>query len=354
MRCFSVFSGMLMLLLAASCGKPEVESEEPVPVTVTVAQPSVITATAVVPCRLEAGNEAVIHPVNPGRILKVFAREGDTVSRGEVLVELSTDQQYTAAVAASAARLQAAGTMAENRRADLRRAERLVAEGAVSPAEYEMALSSSESAQAEVEQARAAYRNARSMSDGGRILAPFEGTVARVWAREGQLSRGPLVSMAGPGILTAELLLAQRHIHRLDQGLPVIFETFHYAGELFHGEISSRASSVDPVSGLVPARVHMADSSGRLRPGMTGTATIALETSRDAVVLPMRMLLRDDRGNWMAAVLREGRAAIVPIETGIGSGASLEITSGVVPGDTVIDMGHHLVVNGSAVRVVER
>lgn len=352
MRDLSAVCGLFFMLLAASCGKPEMESEEPVPVTVTVAQPSVITATAVVPCRLEAGNEAVIHSVNPGRILKVFVSEGDTVSAGDVLVELSTDQQHTAAVAASAARLQAAGAMAENRRADLRRAERLRSGGAMSPGEYEMALTSSESAQAAVEQARAAYESARSMSEGGRILAPFKGTVARVWAREGRLSEGPLVSMTGPGILTAELLVAERHIHTLDEGLPGIFETSHHPEELFHGEITSHSSSVDPVSGLVPVRVHLADSSGRLRPGMTGTFTLALETSRDAVVIPMRMLLRDNDGGWMAALLREGRADLVPIETGISSGASLEVTYGVVPGDTVIDMGHHLVVDGSPVRVV--
>lgn len=348
----SALCGLFVLLLAVSCGKPEEEAKEPIPVTVNVVEPEVITATAVVPSRLEAGHEAVIHPMNPGRILKVFVTEGDTVSGGDVLVELSTDQQYTAAVAASAARLQAARAMAENRRADLRRAERLRSEGAMSPGEYEMALSSGESAQAAVEQARTAYENARSMSEGGRILAPFDGTVARVWAREGRLSEGPLVSMTGPGILTAELLVAERHIHRLEEGLPVIFETFHYPDELFHGEISSHSSSVDPASGLVPVRVHLADSSGKLRPGMTGTSTLALETSREAVVIPMRMLPRDGDGNWTAALLREGRAVLVPVETGIRSGAALEVTSGVVPGDSVIDMGHHLVVDGSPVRVV--
>lgn len=352
MRNMSAVCGLSAILLAASCGKPDVETEQPTPVTVSVVEPEVITATVVVPCRLEAGHEAVIHPMNPGRIMQVFVTEGDAVSAGDVLVELSTDQQYTAAVAASAARLQAARAMAESRRADLRRAERLLSGGALSPGEYEMALASSESARAAVEQARTAYHNAGSMSEGGRILAPFDGTVVRVWAREGRLSEGPLVSMTGPGILTAELLVAERHIHRLNEGLPAIFETIHYPDELFHGEISSHSSSVDPVSGLVPVRVHLADSSGRLRPGMTGTFTLALETSRDAVVVPMRMLLRDDDGNWMAALLREGRADLVPIETGLSSGASLEVTSGIDPGDTLIEMGHHLVVDGSSVRVV--
>jgi RND family efflux transporter MFP subunit len=341
-------------ILVISCGGDDLQTEEPVPVTVIVPLPQVITATVVVPCRLEASSEAVVTPLNPGRIVDVFVTEGDTVETGDILVELSTDQQYSGAVAASAARLEAARAVAGNRRADLQRAERLRADGAVSETEYEMAVSSSASAEASVREAWAGYESARSMSESGRIQAPFGGVVTRVWAREGFISSGPLVSITDSGVLTAELLVAERHLPFLSEGLPVVFTTSHYPDVLFSGKVSSFSTSVDPVSGLVPVRVQFPDDSGSLRSGMTGTATLARETSEDAVVLPVRTLLRGDGGEWMAVLLEDGEARIVTVEAGIMSGSVLEIISGVEPGDSVIDMGHHLVEEGSAVRVVER
>lgn len=345
---------VLCLLLPVSCGREEVSGEEPVPVTVIVPEPSVITATAVLPCRLEASSEAVVTPLTPGRIVEVHVSEGDTVQAGDLLVELSTDQQYSGAVAASAARLEAARALAENSVADLRRAERLRADGAVSDAEYEMAVAARASADASVRQAWASYESARSISESGRITAPFGGTVARVWAREGDVSSGPLVSITDSGTMTSEVLAAERHLPLLSDGLPVVFSTSHYPGVLFSGEVTSHSSSVDPVSGLVSVRVQFPDTSGMLRSGMTGTATLALETSEDTVVLPMGSLLRSDDGSWMAVLKEEGKAAVVVLETGLMSGSQIEVTDGVQPGDSVIDMGHHLVSDGSPVSAVSR
>lgn len=339
----------LSAMLIASCGETESGSTEPLPVTVIVPRPRVITSTVVLPCRLQASSEAVVTPLNPGRILEVYVTEGDTVMTGDVLVELSTDQQYSGAVAASAARLEAARAQAANSRADLRRAERLRADGAVSDTEYEMAVSAMASADASARQAWAAYESARSVSESGRIIAPFAGTVARVWAREGDVSSGPLVSITDSGVMTAELLMAQRHLPLLSEALPVVFVTPHYPGRLFPGEVSSFSSSVDPISGLVSVRVQFPDTSGLLRSGMTGTSTLAMQTSEDAVVLPMRSLLRDDDGSWMAALKEDGAARMVRLETGIMTGARLEITGGVRHGDSVIDMGHHLVTEGTPV-----
>jgi RND family efflux transporter MFP subunit len=348
-------AGLLCIVAAleiTSCGGEVSQTEKPVPVTVIVPQPQVITSTVIVPCRLESATEALVTPLNPGRIVEVYVREGDSVSSGDILLELSTDQQYRGAVASSAARLQAARTLAGNSETNLQRARRLRVDGAISDAEFEMALSSQAAAEAALTQAWADYEGARSMSESGRILAPFGGTVTRVWAREGQISAGPLVSITDSGIMTSELLLADRHLPELSEGLPVVFTTSHYQGCLFSGEVSSFSSSVDPVSGLVAVKVQFPDTSGLLRSGMTGNAALATEVSEDAVVLPMRALLRDDEGSWMAALKQDGRARLVNIDGGIESGSMLEVTRGIEPGDSVIDMGHHIVTDGCAVEAV--
>jgi len=329
-------------------------ADKSIPVTVMVVESQVISSTVIAACRLESSSEAVITAMNPGRIVEVMISEGDEVQEGDLLVELSTDQQYRSGVSASSAQLTAARTAALNARTNLQRATRLRSDGAISESEYEMSQAASAASEANVRQALAGYETASSMAESGKILAPFSGTVTRVWAKEGYLSSGPLVSIADCGVLKSELLIAGRHIQYLTEGLPVVLATLHYPSELFPGEIISFSSFVDPLSGLVSVIVQFHDSSGRLRSGMTGTATIGLETRENAVVLPLQVLLHSDETSWEAALVRNGIARIVQVELGIVNGTNFEITMGVEPGDSVILLGHHLVDDGSQVKVVQR
>ncbi|MCK4806072.1 MAG: efflux RND transporter periplasmic adaptor subunit [Candidatus Aegiribacteria sp.] len=345
---------LFTLMLLISCGKSEEMAEKPIPVTVMVAELQVISSTVVAACRLESSSEAIITAMSPGRILEVIVSEGDEIQVGDILIELSTDQQYSSAVSASSAQLTAARTAASNARTDLQRAGRLRSDGAISESEYEMAVAASAASEANVRQALSEYENARSMEESGKILAPFSGTVTRVWAKEGYLSSGPLVSITDSGVMKSELLIAGRHLQYLAEGLPVILATSHYPSELFPGEVIAFSPSVDPLSGLVSVMVQFHEDSGRLRSGMTGTTTIVLETSEDTVVLPLRALIHKEESSWEAALISEGIAKIIQVEIGIVNGTDFEITTGVEPGDSIILLGNHLVDDGSPLRVVQR
>ena len=342
---------VLFLFLLLSCGS-EIDNDKTLPVTVIVPQPQVISETVVALCRLESGQEAIISALTPGRVQNVQVKEGDTVFEGDILVELSTDQQYSSAVSLSIAKVSAARTLSANAHTDLARSERLYASGVISESEYDRSVSISLAADASVQGALAGYANARSMEESGLIIAPFSGTVTRVWAREGDISSGPMVSLTGTGLMRSELLLAERHLHKLAIGQPVLFSTEHYPGELFQGEVASVSHSVDPLSGLVPVTVQFHDSSELLRSGMTGAATIALETVQNAIVLPRRLLRQVDGNFWEAVLIRDGVVETVLLETGIMNGMDIEITEGISPGDTVIALGFHLASDGNEVRVV--
>ena len=342
---------VLFLFLLLSCGS-EIDNDKTLPVTVIVPQPQVISETVVALCRLESGQEAIISALTPGRVQNVQVKEGDTVFEGDILVELSTDQQYSSAVSLSIAKVSAARTLSVNAHTDLARSERLYASGVISESEYDRSVSISLAADASVQGALAGYANARSMEESGLIIAPFTGTVTRVWAREGDISSGPMVSLTGTGLMRSELLLAERHLHKLAIGQPVLFSTEHYPGELFQGEVASVSHSVDPLSGLVPVTVQFHDSSELLRSGMTGAATIALETVQNTIVLPRRVLRQVDGNFWEAVLIRDGVVETVLLETGIMNGMDIEITEGISPGDTVIALGFHLASDGNEVRVV--
>ncbi len=352
MNSFILFlTGILSLL--SSCQSMEENAQLATPVTVMIAESGIINRSIVVYCRLEAGQEAMISAFSPGRILEVNTSVGDSVQEGDLLVELSTDQRNIGAVNAAAARIAAASAVYSNAEADLERSSRLLSSGVISESEYERSAVRELTAEAALQGAYAAYSAARSTDMSGRITAPFSGSVTRVWAREGETTGGPMISIADSSLLKAELLAAPRHLSYLEVGQSVAFTTSHHSGIVFPGAVTSVSPAVDPVSGLVSLTIQLHDRSGLLRSGMTGTAFVNLETVPDAVVLPQSVMRPAGDNARTVALLREGHALIVPIETGIASGTDLEVTAGVSPGDTVIVMGSSLVSSGDIVRVVE-
>jgi RND family efflux transporter MFP subunit len=342
------------LLLLAACGRQPVEETPPVPVTVMVAGPDVISRMVQAPCRLQAGNEAVVAVVNPSRIEEVLVTEGDRVSGGELLARLSSDDVHGSSVNSAAAAVGAARAAAEYSGENLARTRELFEAGALSSSDYESAVAADESARAALGRAWAGYTSAEAAGSSGQVTAPFDGVVTRVWARTGNMASGPLMTVAGDGVLRAELLVSERHLPLLRDGLPAFYSTAHFPGEVFPGSVVSVSASVDPVSGLVPLVVQLSDTTGRLVPGLSGMMTVSLETADSVVVLPGRALRPVGDGAWEAVLVSAGSAELRAVETGIRQGNSWEIVSGVEFGDSVVVLGNHLVDEGSAVTAVDR
>ena len=257
-------------------------------------------------------------------------------------------------VTASAAGVSAARTVQEKAVFDVERAAALLESGAVSLSEYERLESNATVSESALASAQARYETALAMDESGVITAPFDGFISRVWIREGEMASCRVMSMANQGAMKAALFLSEKHLQDVKAGLPVFFETDHFPGELFYGEVLSRSSSVDPVSGLVSVMVQFDNPEGRLASGMTGTATLALETVEDAVVLPQNALLAVADDSWEAAIPVDGIVEIRTVQIGIQNGTSMEITSGVAHGDLVIVLGNHIVREGEAVSVVQQ
>ncbi len=341
-------------LVAAACGEGPPPRTQPAAVRIRVAEPTPISRILTAPCVLRGTEEAVISVTRPVRVREVHVAPGDSVRAGQALVSLQTDQALAARAGAAAAGVSAARAAARYAADDLARVEALSESGAASPDRRESAQATAEAAEAELASARAAYRQALSGASLGLVEAPFDGMVTRVAAREGSPAVGGLVAITGGQALEAELLLAQSRLPELRPGLPVFFESPHIPGRIFRGTMTAVSAAVDPVSGLVPARIGLTDTTGSLFAGLDGTATVALRTEDSLPVLPRMALQRLPGGGWRAAVIEGGRARFREVETGIQNGFTMQIVRGIEEGDSVVVVGHGGLEEGGRVRVVER
>ncbi len=345
---------LLLILSVAGCAIDADPGREAIPVTVYIPELSMISETVLAPCRLEAGSEAVVSVAVPSVVEEVLVTAGDTVTAGQRLLVLRNDDMQRAVICDAAAMLTAARASAEYAHHNLQRASELMETGAMSAGEFDRVQTEAMASEATYHQALAGYSASSTSARNGFVLAPFDGVVGRVIATRGNMAAGPLLGISGTSVIKAELLLAPRHINKLRVGLPAVFTSDHFPGRIFPGSVVSVSETADAVSGLVSLTVQFADTTASLIPGLSGMALVALETREDAVVLPGSMMSYVSADIMEIMLVQNGFATKQLVETGIRNGISYEITSGLVPGDSVIDLGHTLVPEGALVRVVQR
>ncbi|MCD4700346.1 MAG: biotin/lipoyl-binding protein, partial [Candidatus Aegiribacteria sp.] len=121
------------VFLSIGCGPGQIDEEEPpVRVSVEVVEPFNISSIAYASARVEGLEEALIYALSPGKVEEVLVSEGDSVTAGQRLVRLNTDQQASAGTASAAAGISAAQANVDNASSNYRRLQSLFEAGAVS------------------------------------------------------------------------------------------------------------------------------------------------------------------------------------------------------------------------------
>jgi len=346
---------LTMAVLLSACGPPSMEAEDPpARVSVEVMEPGEISSIAYASARVEGLKEAMIYAMTPGKVEEVLVSEGDSVTAGQRLVKLNTDQQASAGTASAVAGISAAQANVDNATSNYARIQSLYDVGGASQQQVEAAQAALEAAQAQLSQARAGYAQARTNRENSWITAPFDGRIGRIWAREGNSSANtPLVSISSHEAIVARILLPEEDLLDLRAGLPAYITVGSLGGESFPGIVTSASSTVDQMSGLVPVEVRFDETGGRLRPGMAGRVSVLTETFDNTIVLKENVLRRTHSG-FQAVVIENGNASIREVEVGISSEGMVQITHGLEFGDSVVTAGQTMLQEGSRVEVVDR
>ena len=344
---------ILFLFTLIACSGEDLQENTVSPVSIYVVETSIISETVNAPCRLEGASEAIVSVSVPSVVEEVLVSPGDTVLAGQRLLILRTDDMQRAMISDAAAMLTAARASAEYADGNLQRATDLLESGAMSAGDYERIETEGTAARATYNQALAGYNASSTVARNGFVLAPFSGVIGRVIATEGNPASGPLMSVYSTDVIEAELLVAPRHIHKLRAGLPSVFTTDHFPGIVFPGSVVSVSETADAVSGLVAMTVQFSDTTGSLIPGLSGVSMLLLSTSDSAIVLPSSMMTPIDESTWEIFVLENGHATRRVVQSGLRNGTRYEIIEGLAVGDSVINLGHTLLSEGSPVRVVQ-
>ncbi len=331
--------------------------------------PSIGTTSVTANGYVVARTKASVSAKTAGRLAFLGVSEGSVVRRGEVIARLD-NADFEAAVSQAEANIATAEASVIEASADrdnlLREANRLRdirTQNAtlVSAQELEIATSRADQAEARVNAAvarkRAAdagLRLAQANNDNTIIRAPFTGTVLRKDAEVGEvvapsvgggLTRGAVVTMADLTTLEVEVDVNEAYISRVRNGRPARITLDAYPDTAFRGAVRQVVPTADRQRATVQVKVSIDDRDPRILPEMgakvdflepdTGSVAAAGAPSRALVRVP-ETVVKTDAGATVVWVVRDGRLARRPVQTGPVSGGFLEIRSGLSGGEQLL------------------
>ena len=208
-----------------------------------------VTIIEKVPASVEATQATLISSRLMARIISVKVRAGDSVSRGDQLLELE-NADIKAQVQQAESRIRAGFARLKEARQNLDRVQELQAGGVMSVADLDKARANHETLLAEMAGANQALEEAKTALSYTKIVAPFDGRVVDRFAEPGDTAQpgSKLLALYNPLNLRVEAQVREK----LALGLEV--------GQALQVEIPSLEKIVDAV---IEERVPAADPGSR-------------------------------------------------------------------------------------------
>ena len=297
---------------------------------------STVKATGVVKPRV--GAEVKVGSRVSGVVARLHAQIGDTVRRGQLLAELETRELVARRDQARAAQASAEATL-RYAESDLARKRALAAAQLLPAADLDLAERSRTVAEQQHGEAAANLDYARTQLAYSRITAPIAGIVASVATQEGETVAA---SFAAPTFVTLVDLsrlevwayVDETDIGRIRTGQAARFTVDTYPDHEFEGRVSAvypQAEIRDNVVNYVTVVTFDPPRERTLRPEMTTTVRIAIETRENVLTVPRRAVRRE--GGRAYVLDRAGQRRFVTV--GSRDEAEWEIVEGLREGDEV-------------------
>ncbi|MDX2263049.1 MAG: efflux RND transporter periplasmic adaptor subunit [Gemmatimonadales bacterium] len=352
---------------------------------------SAVTASG----KIEAKSQVDVSSEVTARILKITVKEGDLVTKGQLLVELdqvqfkgAVDRATAALTSVEAQLLQARANRDQAKRAldrnrELKRTNpTLIADEVLEQSQqsFDVAEALLKSSQAQVQQTQASLKEAQDNLARTRLYSPIAGRVVRLAVEEGEVAQtgafsrdvGLLMRIADLSVIQALVKVDETDVVRLELGDSVSVSIDAFPDTAFVGRVTKIANSAaTAAAGATSAdravdfevEVTLTNPPADVRPDLSMTARIVTDVRKGVLSIPIIALTtRPDSAMGDAApgqpltqtlpsdtaggkkpkdkegvfVVENGVARFRLVKVGIAGDEHFEVLTGLKKGETIV------------------
>lgn len=368
LKMIGAIAGIIILILIIYFGwksfaNPAIEVKL---TSVTLQSPAQTNAVLTASGYVVAQRKAAVASKGTGRLVYLGVVEGDRVQKDQVIARID-DSDIKAQLEQAKANLklyQADLTDAEN---SYKRYQSLLKSGSASQMELDAAQSRYNRVLASIDVAKAILLGAEVAMENTLIRAPFNGTVLTKNADVGEVvaplgagvnSKAAVVLMADMTSLQAEIDVSESNIEKININQDCEIRLDAYPDNAYAGYVAKIVPTADRSKATVMVKVGFKNYDQRVLPEMSAKVIFLNESSKSRnieetkqfLVVPISSVV--NRNNTKVVyIVRDERAVEVPVTTGKELGSYIEIKSGLMNGDKVIETVDDKIMDGVKVKL---
>lgn len=292
---------------------------------------------------VETDMEAMVYPEAQGRILKIAAKEGQKVSKGQVLMVLDS-RVLQNSIDELKSRLELAETIFQKQ-------DRLWKKNIGSEIQYLEAKNNRDALRKNLE-------TMNSQLDMYNVKAPFDGVVDDIMPKMGEMASpmAPVARVLNLDQVYLKCDVTESYLGQIKEGDSVKVK-FPSLGLNYSTTISRIGKYINPANRTFTVTVKINNKNERLSPNLIGEVSIRDFVQDSAIMIPRSIVLQNPKGEEFVYVSKtEGETTSVErrmISTGIISGDMQLIKSGLKANEQVVSEGSRSVKDGQEVKILK-
>ncbi|MBI2785754.1 MAG: efflux RND transporter periplasmic adaptor subunit [Legionella longbeachae] len=312
----------------------------------------------VLPGNVQAWHESPIYARTNGYVKKWYVDIGSQVKAGDLLAVIETPE-LDAQERQARADLKVA--IANNKIAQItaKRWLHLLKTESVSQQETDEKVSSAAALNAAMFAAKANLQRLQELVGFEQVVAPFDGVITDRATDIGDLidagsssTTPPLFRIAQTNPLRIYVKIPQYYSARIKPNMTVQLHFLEHPKQTFFAKLLETAHAIDPKTRTLLAQFVAENKNRELFPGGYTEAWFSLAIPANTVILPVNTLLFQAPGLQVATLDKDNKVVLKSVTLRRDFGATVEIATGVMPGDRIVINPSDGILNGETVRVV--
>ena len=285
---------------------------------------------------LLANEEVELRSEISGRVTDVLFEEGKRVKKGDLLLKTNDSQLKAQLQHMEIEEIQASDEEA--------RSKKLRDINAISQNDYDKVLHALQMVQAD----KAAIASQITQTE---IRAPFNGVVGLRHISEGGYVTPDLLiaTMQELDPIKVEFSVPEKYVGQLKEGIEIGVQVGDSQTENM-GKVYAVESKIDSDTRTIKARAKIPNPNATLIPGSFAKVEITLQELPNAIVIPSQAVVPQINGESVF-ICKNGKAAMIPIKTGIRTENDVQVIDGLTADDTLIVSGLMQLADGKGVQI---
>lgn len=339
-------SGLVLLTAIYGCGNSESKTENKKEKELTIAtfdlKKDKLSTKLSLPGELIALQQVDLYAKVSSFVKALKVDIGSEVTKGQLLMTLEAPEM-TSQVAAAQSKLKSQEAIYTASKANYNRLyETSKTPGTISTNDLDQATARKNSDLAQLDAAKAAYKEVGSVQDYLIIRAPFSGIIS---ARNVNL--GAYVGPSGKGSDLPLFTLQEQKNLRLAVSIPEVYTGYLKAGDEITFTVKSLPSQtftakVKRLSGALDLRlrserieIDVENKNKALLPGMVAEVNIPLPANASTFIVPKKALLDTSEGLFVLKV-ENNKAVKIPVKKGRSTDDKVELFGNLAEGDKLV------------------